>query len=89
MPLYSVELAGLEEPLPHVPLLKHRNVGPVEKLSRLDGQGKHPLERGQLAIDLGVRDSVPLSLVDEASNRGNTKPRDRIYERGWRGRQAG
>ncbi len=59
---YGLELSPLEESRPDVPLLEHGDVRPVEELPSLDGQGVHPLQRGELPVDLRVAGPGRLAL---------------------------
>ena len=42
-------------------LAKHRNVGPLRHLARDLSQAKHPLERGELPVDGGIRGPLRLA----------------------------
>ena len=57
-----VDLLALEEARSHVPFLQHRDVRHVGELPVLSRQVEDALQRGQLAVDLAVRD-LPLLPV--------------------------
>ena len=66
--LDTLELLPLEESRPDVVLLQHRDVGLREELPGLDGQGIHPFERGQLAVNLPVRGAGRLARRRERAH---------------------
>ena len=53
MPLHRRELIRLEKSAPDVVLRQHRDMRLGVQSARLDRQGEHPFQRGQLAIDFG------------------------------------
>jgi hypothetical protein len=56
------DLLALEEACSHIPLFQHRDVRQVRQLAVLSRQVEDALQRGQLAVDLAVRD-LPLLPV--------------------------
>src|SRR5258708_7156276 len=68
MPADGLELLALEEPRSDVVLLKHRNMRPVKQFAALNGDRKHPLQGGQLAVDLAVARLRVLTLGDKRTD---------------------
>jgi hypothetical protein len=58
----------LKEPLACVVFCEHRHEGPMVEVSRLHGEGVHPLECAQFAIDLGVFGARLLTFDRECSD---------------------
>ena len=69
-----VDLLALEEARSHVPLLQHRDVRHVHQLAVLSRQVEDALQRGQLAVDLAVRD-LPLLPVFAFAERPSRRSR--------------
>ena len=61
---HCLELVPLEEPLPDVVLLQHRDMRTVQQLPPRDGEAVHPLERRQLPVDGRVGRSYFLPRLD-------------------------
>lgn len=83
MPTNGIELLALEKPLPDVAFLEHRNVRPLQDVSRLHRERKDPFQVGELEADRGVRRARLLTLSDVRAHVGRrnrrqtpgTKPR--------------
>ena len=73
MPAHGVELVSLEEPLSSVALAEHRDIRPAQDFAPLHGERQSPLQRGQLAVDRCVTDTVCLALSHVVANAGGVE----------------
>ena len=83
-----VDLLPLEEARSHIPLLQHRDVRHVRQLAVLSRQVEDALQRGQLAVDLAVRDLplLPVFAFAKHDHVGATLQDERVDVSGCDGR---